>query len=229
MAFKVRAQRYVEHYPVTKLTKHPKNPNVGDVGAIVESIEELGFYGVVLAQESTGFILAGNHRWEAAVNEGAADVPTLLIDCDDDEALKILLGDNRIADLRTYDDRKLADVLSEMRERSGLRGTGYDDNDLTGLLARMGSDRLREGGFAGNGDPLQGGPEVEGGEVEGGERAAGRGAGGGDGDAPAGLDDPGTPYKNQYAVAVFCTDEGHQQATFERLAGLGYKCKVLVV
>jgi hypothetical protein len=227
MAFRVRKQRYVEDYPVTKLTPHPDNPNEGDVEAIEESIEELGFYGVVLAHESSGYILAGNHRWEAAVNEGAAGVPTILLDCDDETALKILLGDNRIADLRTYNDQKLADLLTEMRGKSpsGLRGTGYTDGDLTGLLARMGNQRLAEAGSGPDGRPLEGGPEIEGREEAG--RVGGPRA---DEEADAfGVDDAGKTYQNQYAVAVFCTDEAHQQQTFERLAGLGFKCKVLVV
>jgi DNA modification methylase len=157
LTFYVRSQRYVEKNPVGKLQEHPQNPNEGDLGAIEESIDELGFFGACLAQESTGYILAGNHRWKAAIQKGAAYVPTLYIDCDDDVALKILLGDNRIADLRTYNNSKLADVLSELRARgAGLRGTGYTSEDLTELLSRMGRDRLADAGYDENGAPLEG-------------------------------------------------------------------------
>ena len=44
------------------LRPHPRNPRRGDVDAIEESIAENGFYGCVVAQRSTGYILAGNHR-----------------------------------------------------------------------------------------------------------------------------------------------------------------------
>ena len=54
--------------PLGDLRPHPKNPNQGDVGAIVESIETVGFYGTVTAQKPRngrkhGRILAGEHRY----------------------------------------------------------------------------------------------------------------------------------------------------------------------
>ena len=39
----------------------PRQPNM-----IAGSIEDLGFFGAVLVQESTGRIIAGEHRWRAA-------------------------------------------------------------------------------------------------------------------------------------------------------------------
>src|SRR5690606_41773696 len=65
----------VELVSLDKLHPHPKNPRQGDVGAIHESIEHNGFYGVVVAQRSTGYILAGDHRYMAGEHAGATDVP----------------------------------------------------------------------------------------------------------------------------------------------------------
>lgn len=48
-----------------------------------------------------------------------------------------------------------------------------------------------------------------------------------DGQAPAGPD-KGIDYKESFAVLVECTDETHQQEVFERLASMGFICKVLV-
>jgi hypothetical protein len=53
--------------PVDSLETHPRNVNQGDIGAIYESIGANGFYGAIVAQKSTGRILAGNHRNQAAV------------------------------------------------------------------------------------------------------------------------------------------------------------------
>jgi hypothetical protein len=53
--------------PVDSLETHPRNVNQGDIGAIYESIGANGFYGAIVAQKSTGRILAGNHRYQAAV------------------------------------------------------------------------------------------------------------------------------------------------------------------
>ena len=119
---------------------HPRNPRQGDVGAIHQSIEANGFYGHIVAQRSSGHILAGSHRWIAAKQAGAKRIPVTWVDVDDDHALRILLADNRTNDLASYDDTSLAQLLVEIQEAVGdLAGTGYDADDLDDLL------RLLEG------------------------------------------------------------------------------------
>lgn len=104
------------------IKEHPDNPKVGDVDAIDESMDENGWYGAVTVQESTGFIVAGNHRWRTAIARGAEEVPVIWLDCDDETALKILLGDNKLADLGVYDEEKLDAALAQLPT---LRGTGF--------------------------------------------------------------------------------------------------------
>jgi hypothetical protein len=82
-----------------------------------------GFYGAIIAQRSTGYILAGNHRYRAAVERDAETVPVIWVDVDDDSALRILLADNRTADGGDYDAQALVDILADM---GNLEGTGYD-------------------------------------------------------------------------------------------------------
>jgi hypothetical protein len=131
-----------ETLPIDAVRPHPRNPRQGDIGAIHQSIAANGFYGAVIAQRSTGFILAGNHRWKAAQQAGAKEVPVTWVDVDDDHALRILLADNRTSDLGTYDDGALADILRELQEATGtLAGTGYDGDDLDELLADLGRDK----------------------------------------------------------------------------------------
>ncbi|GGJ65254.1 ParB N-terminal domain-containing protein [Deinococcus aquiradiocola] len=130
-----------EQVPVHRLTPHPRNPNVGNVEAIQASIDENGWYGAIIAQKSTGHILVGHHRYQAAVQAGADKVPVFWIDVDDTRALKILLADNKTAELATRDDDLLAQVLRELAEGdAGLHGTGYDTSDLDLLLARTSDD-----------------------------------------------------------------------------------------
>jgi SAM-dependent methyltransferase len=67
---RIRRGRSAKEYaivPVDSLETHPRNVNQGDIGAIYESIGANGFYGAIVAQKSTGRILAGNHRYQAAV------------------------------------------------------------------------------------------------------------------------------------------------------------------
>lgn len=116
-------------YEVVKLTgdtdplkEHPQNPRRGVVEAIAESIDVNGWYGAIVAQKSTGYILAGNHRYRAAVAAGAKTVPVIWMDIDDEAALRILLADNRTADLGHYDEAVLAGILESLPT---LGGTGY--------------------------------------------------------------------------------------------------------
>jgi len=127
--------------PIDAIRPHPRNPREGDVGAIHESIEANGFYGSILAQKSTGFILAGNHRWQAAMQQGATEIPVTWVDVDDDHALRILLADNRTNDVASYNEDELANILQELAHNTGtLAGTGYDGDALDELLEDLGRE-----------------------------------------------------------------------------------------
>jgi ParB-like chromosome segregation protein Spo0J len=86
----VVAQEYAT-VSVDELKPHPQNARQGDLGSICESIDANGFYGAIVAQQSMGYILAGNHRWRAAIARGLKFVPVLWLDVDDATALRILL------------------------------------------------------------------------------------------------------------------------------------------
>lgn len=136
--FSTAQQEYVEGLAIDTITEHPDNYNEGDVGAISESLDEHGFYGAVIVQKSTRFILVGNHRYRAAKLKGAEKIPGFLIDCDDDEAKRIMAVDNRTARLATFDEQKLVDLLTAAAESPrGLAGTGYDGDDLDDLMAAL--------------------------------------------------------------------------------------------
>lgn len=133
--------RESEIVPVDRLSRHPRNPRRGNVDLIRESIDANGFYGAIVAQRSTGHILVGNHRYDAARAEGASEVPVIWLDVDDDRARRILLADNRTNDLAGYDEQELARLLAEIQaETDSLVGTGYDADALEALLAGLPSD-----------------------------------------------------------------------------------------
>jgi hypothetical protein len=117
--------------PIDTVSPHPDNPRVGNVDAIADSILTNGFYGALIVQKSTNHIIAGNHRWKAAVQLGMKTVPSIMVDVDDEAAVRILLADNRTSDLGTYDDSALATLLSSLPT---LDGTGYTPDDLSALL-----------------------------------------------------------------------------------------------
>ena len=91
-----------------RLTSHPKNPRIGDVDGIVESIKANGFFTALTVQKSTGHVLIGNHRLEAAKRLGLKKVPVIYADVDDGRALAMLGADNAASDRAVYDDERLA-------------------------------------------------------------------------------------------------------------------------
>lgn len=140
----------IKDTPIEKLRNHPRNPRKGNAAKIMRSIRANGFYGVIVAQKSTGYVLAGNHRLMAARKAGAKSLPVAWIDVDDERALRILLADNKISDESGTDETRLAELLSELADTDiGLRGTGYDEGEIDDLIEDI----------AGESDPQLGGLE----------------------------------------------------------------------
>ena len=131
MIVNLHNQKY-EVVPVSKLSEHPMNPRKGDVAAIESSLKFNGFYGAVVAQKSTGHVLVGNHRFRKFVENGAKKIPCFMIDVPDDEAVAIMLADNKLVDASKddYDDVKLHEALSSI---PSLGGTGFDEAFLESL------------------------------------------------------------------------------------------------
>lgn len=127
--------------PVEHLHLHPHNARQGDVGAIMQSLKAHGQYRPIVVQKSTMNVLAGNHTLQAATQLGWKHVEATIIDVDDDQALRILLVDNRSNDLATYDKTVLADILEALaRAEFGLEGTGFYGDDLDDLLLELNSE-----------------------------------------------------------------------------------------
>lgn len=128
---------------VNSLTPHPQNVRQGDVGAISESLKHHGQYRPIVVQLSTRHILAGNHTFKAAKALGWKEIACTFVDCDDEQATRILLMDNRANDLASYDDGALAEMLQTlMATDDQLAGTGFDPEDLQQLLEDLGAEQL---------------------------------------------------------------------------------------
>lgn len=118
---------------IEAIRPHPANPRNGDVDAIAESIEVNGFIAPIIAQKSTGHILAGNHRYYALMQLGSGVAPVVWVDVDDVSAKRYLLADNRTSDLGQYDYGVLLELLQQLDADDALRGTGYDLEDLENI------------------------------------------------------------------------------------------------
>jgi DNA modification methylase len=128
---------------VGTLNLHPENPREGDQGLITQSIETLGFYGALIVQVSTRFILAGNHRYRSAIENGAASLPVIWVDVNDEVALRILLADNKASDSASNNEAALSELLKGLMLETGtLEGTCFSPEDLDQLLADIDSAGL---------------------------------------------------------------------------------------
>lgn len=124
--------------PIDSIEPHPENPREGYVPAIAESLEVNSQYRAIVVQDSTGYILAGNHTWLAAKGLGWTGIAAVRIDVDDDEARRIMLADNRTAELGGFNDENLHALLLGVQEmEGGLIGTGYDDDYVEELFGIM--------------------------------------------------------------------------------------------
>jgi len=122
--------------PIDSVATYSRNPRVGDVKAIGESLRTTGQYRPIVVRRPQMEVLAGNHTLLAARSLGWREIAATFVECTDEEAARIVAADNRTADLGGYDDELLADLLAELAETDlGLAGTGYDDKFLASLLA----------------------------------------------------------------------------------------------
>ncbi|MEV0379786.1 ParB N-terminal domain-containing protein [Nonomuraea sp. NPDC050643] len=199
--------------PVANLEPHPDNPHQGDVDVIAESIEKNGFYGTILVQQSRMRIIAGEHRWRGAKAKGLGQVPALILDVDDDAALRILLADNRTAEIGGYDDQALAELL---RSLDDLDGTGWTEQDLDDLAEAIASDNA----VALTSDRAP---------TPGGGRADQAGTGARDEEE---LPEPGDAETHTrpsvWGVVVTCDSEAQQVQLLNQLAGQGWNVRALM-
>lgn len=128
-----------------ELSPYPDNPRNGDTDAIGESLDAHDQYRaiVVWAQLPSGDpgpmqVLAGNHLYFAAGERGRPKLLCHLVECDADEARRIVLVDNRTSDLAGYDNGQLAELLQSLG--GDFTGTGYDQEALEGVLAQLSRD-----------------------------------------------------------------------------------------
>lgn len=144
MAHNIRTELVRLAQPIGSIEPHPRNVRQGDIGAIATSLEAHGQYRPIVVHKSTTHILAGNHTYHAARSLGWDKVACTFVDCSDEQALRILLADNRANDLATYDDSALTDLLQELANSEGLEGTLYELSDLDDLIKLLEPPDLQE-------------------------------------------------------------------------------------
>lgn len=124
--------------PVQQFRALPGNPRRGDVQSVVKSYKKFGQRKPIVARrESDDFltVISGNHQLLAAMQLGWTHIAAVVVDEDMSVSEAFALADNRTADLGTYDDKALAEMIERVAvDESMLEATGYDLADLEKLL-----------------------------------------------------------------------------------------------
>lgn len=123
----------LEH--VDSLELYPGNPRRGDVAAIRQSLERNGQFRPIVVQRATRQVLAGNHTLQAARAAGWEQISVVWADVDDATARRIVIADNRTAELAVNEDHALAALLHALG--GDLEGSGYEQADVDALDALL--------------------------------------------------------------------------------------------
>ncbi len=185
----------------------------GQVQKLVAAIQEFGFTTPIL-MKSTGELIAGHGRLEAAKLLGMEKVPAIYMDHLSERQVKALvIADNKIASMSTWDYDKLSIELSELADAEYDIGiTGFDEQELDALLKG-------DAALLPDQDPRPPIPD----DPDGVRRThAGREL------PPGDFGDTGVSYKAQHGVIVMCDGEDDQKEIYDRLVGEGYQCKIVV-
>ena len=108
--------------PIDQIDPNPNQPRqvMGDLSELVASIAEKGIIEpiIVRRRQDRFQIIAGERRYQAAVQAGLTEVPVVIRDVDDDEVIEIALIENlQRKDLTPFEE---AEALAQLSERGGL-------------------------------------------------------------------------------------------------------------
>jgi ParB-like chromosome segregation protein Spo0J len=121
--------------PITTLKPLPGNPRRGNVEAVAKSYQQFGQRKPLVALKD-GTVIAGNHQLKAAQKLGWTEIAVVFVDDDEATAKAYALADNRTADLGTYDDDALAELISDIAHDADLlMASGYTAEDLDKMIA----------------------------------------------------------------------------------------------
>lgn len=128
--------------PLADLQMYHKNPRIGNIDAIAASLEENGQFKPIVVNKGsktgrTNEILAGNHTYLGMKKNGEKTIYASFVDVDEQQATKIVLADNKTADLGTYDEKIIADLFESLPD---VAGTGYSQEEFEEIMANVAVD-----------------------------------------------------------------------------------------
>ena len=126
----------VRWLPVESLTPDPENARVHgprQIARIADSIAAFGF-NVPIVIDGNGAVLAGHGRVLAARRLGLSEVPTIALDhLSEPERRAFMIADNRLAELASWDDRRLGVELKALKSLDldfSIEATGFELDEI---------------------------------------------------------------------------------------------------
>ena len=118
---------------IDQLDPNPNQPRqvMGDLSELMASIAEKGIIEpIIVRQRGTRFqIVAGERRYQAAVQVGLREVPVVIREVDDDEVIEIALIENiQRKDLTAFEEAEALQALAE--------SCGYTHEDMARRLGK---------------------------------------------------------------------------------------------
>ena len=124
--------------PIGDLETYDRNPRLGNIDKIAQSLEANGQFKPIVVQRSTNQVLAGNHTFMAARKLGWGEIAVTYVEVDDLKAKEIVLADNRTSEEGGYQQDVLGELLAEVLDAGGsLDATGYESDEADDLLAEL--------------------------------------------------------------------------------------------
>lgn len=185
--------------PLDDLKLDPANARTGHaLDRIAASLHRYGQRKPIVVNRSEGNkIEAGNGTWQAAKSLGWTHIAAVFVEDDPMTAVGYGIADNRLGDLSEWDAETLQALVAGLDPELNLP-TGFDDDELAGMLAELGAG-LDVGG--GGGEP---------------------------GGIDPSLIPDADRYKEQYGVIIICESAARQEEIYNEMSEAGYNCKVVV-
>jgi DNA modification methylase len=132
--------------PIDQLRGLPNNPRIGDVDAVARSLSAFGQRKPIVARNDDGTIIAGNHTWQAAKKLGWTEIAVAYVGDDDVTAKAYALADNRTAELGSYDEQALKDLIEQVHAvvPEFVRDAGWSEEAVKELVAKIESEQVSE-------------------------------------------------------------------------------------
>jgi DNA modification methylase len=129
--------------PIDTLKGLPGNPRIGDVDAVAKSLDRFGQRKPIVVRQDDGTIIAGNHTWQAAKQLGWTEIAVAYVGDDDVTASAYALADNRTAELGSYDEQALKDLIDQVAsvDPDLVQDAGWADEAVAELVAKIASQQ----------------------------------------------------------------------------------------